>query len=124
MASGALPGLDVPGVVTPADFRGPCRGQGQARSERGTPGMPPPAVLLPSVTGGRHIREWIVEAIETLPEADPQAAWTHRTHLGDVLQLFIRSWKNPRPDVALDRLDLESTMTESAPFVVAITLDP
>jgi WD40 repeat protein len=73
---------------------------------------------------GTHIREWIVEALETLPEPDPQAAWTHRTHLGDVLQLFIRSWENPRPDVALDRLDLESTMTESAPFVVAITLDP
>ncbi len=73
---------------------------------------------------GTHVREWILEALEKLPDPDPRAAWSHRTHLGDVLQLFVRSWENPRPEIAIDRLDLQSTMTESAPFVVAITLDP
>ena len=39
---------------------------------------------------GTHVREWILEALEKLPDPDPQAAWSHRTHLGEGVGRWLR----------------------------------
>lgn len=39
------------------------------------------------------------------------------------VRLYKLTWTNPRPEVEIKSLDLESTMTQSAPFVVAITVE-
>jgi hypothetical protein len=40
------------------------------------------------------------------------------------IRLYVITWMNPRPEVEIMSLDLISTMTQSAPFVIAITADP
>jgi hypothetical protein len=37
------------------------------------------------------------------------------------VRLYKLTWKNPRPEVEIKSIDLVSTMTKSAPFVIAIT---
>jgi hypothetical protein len=127
--------FEWPQQVTGISVQQPCR---RLHLLLGTHGQEPDGVPIAKVTVhyadgqtnqvpiayGTNVREWIVEALETLPSADAKAAWTHRTHLGDVLQLFVLSWDNPRSEVLIDHLDLASEMAASAPFVVAITLDP
>jgi hypothetical protein len=42
---------------------------------------------------------------------------------GRSLWLFLQTWKNPHPDKQVTSIDLVSTLTDSAPFVVAMTVE-
>lgn len=53
----------------------------------------------------------------------PQARWKEHWPKWGV-RLYLTTWTNPRPEVTIQSLDLISTMTGSAPFVLAITVDP
>jgi hypothetical protein len=61
-------------------------------------------------------------------EGTNPAATDYRTDFpagepGKELRLFVATWENPRPDVEVTSLDLVSRETQSAPFVVAITVE-
>lgn len=61
------------------------------------------------------------------PTSDPPPVWTGRNAAADTsgstLRLYHTAWENRRPGVEVRSLDLISTLTESAPFVVAITVE-
>jgi hypothetical protein len=42
---------------------------------------------------------------------------------GQSLRLYLRTWENPRPDAVVQSLDYASALTETAPFLIAITLE-
>src|SRR5262249_52541143 len=50
--------------------------------------------------------------------------WSGRKVKGVLPRLFKLSWENPFPDVEVASLDFETTMAESAPWVIAITAEP
>ena len=85
---------------------------------------------------GRHVRDWWVsrDGGGVTPEArvawegtNPAATDDRRDRPvgepGKELRLFVATWENPRPDVEVTSLDLVSRETQSAPFVVAITVE-
>ncbi len=52
----------------------------------------------------------------------PTLAWTGKNAFYGV-QLFLRTWDNPKKDVAIERLDFVSAMGNAAPFLVAVTAE-
>lgn len=69
---------------------------------------------------GVDLRDW-------LPSWDPGAAangppvgWQGRDGNLDIL-LFEKQWPNPLPDVEISSIDMVSSMTQAAPFLVAVT---
>lgn len=39
------------------------------------------------------------------------------------IRLFMTTWQNPQPDRVVTHIDYRSTMTEAAPFLVALTIE-
>ncbi len=39
------------------------------------------------------------------------------------LRLVKRTWDNPSPEVEVEPIDFTSTMTQCAPFLIALTLE-
>jgi hypothetical protein len=52
--------------------------------------------------------------------AGPAVAW-HAKDAGEDVVLFVKQWANPLPGVEVESLDMVSTMTNAAPFLVAVT---
>ncbi len=77
---------------------------------------------------GRDVRDWAPDPGVTEPHgATP--AWTGtqerwRGRAGWGVRLYAARWTNPRPELEIRSIDLSSTMTRSAPFVIAITAEP
>jgi len=68
------------------------------------------------------VGEWqIGQASQHLPRAN--VVWTGKNAWGRI-QLFKRSWVNPRPEVEITTLDFLSARTAAAPFLIAITAEP
>jgi eukaryotic-like serine/threonine-protein kinase len=42
---------------------------------------------------------------------------------GQALRLYLRTWDNPRPDAWVESLTYESALTDSAPFLIAVTVE-
>jgi len=57
--------------------------------------------------------------------ANPSAAvaWSGVSPAGLPVWLFRTTWTNPTPEVVVTTIDLESAMTDVAPFIVAITAE-
>jgi hypothetical protein len=85
---------------------------------------------------GRHVRAWWVGHDGSRVTPDARIAWEgtnpaatdYRADFpvgepGKELRLFVATWDNPRPEVEVTSLDLVSRETQSAPFVVAITVE-
>ena len=51
----------------------------------------------------------------------PQERWKDRPGYG--VRLYKMTWKNPHPDRVIKAIDFVSTMEDSAPFLLAITLE-
>src|SRR5262249_7299985 len=82
---------------------------------------------------GRKVKVPLVYAQTTLDfnaASDPRElsrtplVWSGRKVKGVLPRLFKLSWENPFPDVEVASLDFETTMAESAPWVIAITAEP
>ncbi|MFB3789439.1 MAG: hypothetical protein ACE15F_24030 [bacterium] len=57
----------------------------------------------------------------------PADSWASQEAIDIVknpLRLFKTTWDNPNPDTRVDSLDFVSSMTDSAPFLVALTIEP
>lgn len=76
---------------------------------------------------GTHVRDWWTPADKTSVSGS-EVAWkgsnaaSSRANL--TLQLYKTTWKNPHPDKTITGLDYVSTMSHSAPFLIAITAEP
>jgi hypothetical protein len=57
----------------------------------------------------------------------PKPAWISPQEkigaTGKSLRLYVRTWKNPHPDLEVKTIDFVSHKTESAPFLLAITVE-
>jgi WD40 repeat protein/serine/threonine protein kinase len=81
------------------------------------------------ITYGEDVRDWWF-SFQSLPEYSNQAsiAWLGanpktRANESACLRLYLRSWTNPTPEVAITSIDLISAMTPCAPFLIAITVN-
>jgi hypothetical protein len=75
---------------------------------------------------GHSVVDWWFAKGDPLPTG-AAIAWNganERTEaVGHLIQLYAFTWINPRPDVAIASLDFVSLGEESAPFLMAVTLD-
>lgn len=71
---------------------------------------------------GRDLEAWFEEKAAGAQLLKP--AWQLRAPGTLRFQLYHTTWENPRPSVVLESLDFFSTMTEAAPFLIAVTAEP
>jgi hypothetical protein len=76
------------------------------------------------VVYGKDVRDWWCHDGDEEPTRG-KVAWTGSNgaamSTGNSLWLFSLTWKNPKPDKKVVSIDYISTLTEAAPFVVALT---
>lgn len=87
--------------------------------------------LLP-IEYGRHVRSWwsrlgdADSATARLEQAE--VAWTGSNpavaEQGGTLRLYLCRYPNPRPEIEIASINFVSAMTQSAPFLVALTIEP
>lgn len=77
---------------------------------------------IPIVYGRDVLTAWQRRATTSLT---PRVAWAHG-EAGNSLRtlLYHQAWTNASPEATIDSLDFVSAMTRSAPFLIAITLEP
>ncbi|MBN2390600.1 MAG: hypothetical protein JXR84_07750 [Anaerolineae bacterium] len=75
----------------------------------------------------RHLKDWWVQEGDPIP-TDTEIAWTGENEaahkLGYKIHLYRYTINNPFPNEEIVTLDFVSTMTESAPFLIALTVEP
>lgn len=75
----------------------------------------------------RHVRDWWIQKGNPIP-TDADIAWTGENEashkLGYNVQLYRYTANNPLPNEEIKTIDFVSAMTESAPFLVGITVEP
>ena len=50
--------------------------------------------------------------------------WSAMNNARVRVRLFKHTWMNPLPDTEIVSIDYESTMADSAPFLIAVTAEP
>jgi len=75
----------------------------------------------------RHTKDWWGQESDPLP-TDADAAWTGENEashkLGYNIQLYRYTANNPFPNEKIATIDFVSAMTDSAPFLIALTVEP
>jgi hypothetical protein len=83
------------------------------------------SATIPIVYGHSVVDWWFMDS-DPLP-TDAVVAWkgdNERTEgLGHSIQLYKFTWTNPRPDVSIQTIDFVSRGQESAPFLMAISVE-
>jgi WD40 repeat protein/tetratricopeptide (TPR) repeat protein/predicted Ser/Thr protein kinase len=76
------------------------------------------------IVHGEDLLEWQVlsDPVEELKRA--RVAWTGKLPHGRPVRLFKRTWENPRPDATIASFDFLSEMTDAAPFLIAVSVEP
>jgi hypothetical protein len=69
----------------------------------------------------RHVKDWQVQEDDPLP-TDAEIAWTGEENYR--IQIYMYTANNPFPDAEIATIDYISAMTASAPFLVALTVEP
>ncbi|MGA3145007.1 MAG: hypothetical protein ABSF10_18555 [Verrucomicrobiota bacterium] len=76
---------------------------------------------------GRSVVDWWINTDGQVP-TDAQIAWTGENEashkIGYKIQLYTYTVNNPRPGAELASIDFVSTVSDSAPFLVALTYEP
>jgi hypothetical protein len=76
---------------------------------------------------GRSVVDWWITADSTVP-TDAQIAWTGENDASHKIrykiQLYTYTVNNPRPGAEIATIDFVSTLSDSAPFLVAMTYEP
>jgi hypothetical protein len=70
---------------------------------------------------GEDVLAWDAPAVPS--STPPRLVWREMSPAGFPVWLFQTSWTNARPELDVTTIDLTSAMTNSAPFVVAITAE-
>jgi hypothetical protein len=80
-----------------------------------------------NIVYGADILDWWKGATEAKPPQSAAVAWTGSSPateaVGTSLRLFKRTYDNPKPDLTIETLDFISTQAESAPFLLALTVE-
>jgi hypothetical protein len=75
----------------------------------------------------RHVKDWWIQEGDPIP-TDADIAWTGENEashkLGCHIQLYRYTAINPFPNEEIKTIDFVSAMTESAPFLIALTIEP
>jgi len=76
---------------------------------------------------GEDVRAWWEKANDASDIENGKVAWRgtnpNAVEQGATLRLYRRTWKNPRPQMAVETLDFTSDMSRAAPFVIAISVE-
>jgi len=70
---------------------------------------------------GLDVLDWLTDPSELREGVEAEVAWQGSNVDGPV-RLYILTWFNPVPKLRIEAVSFESTKSESAPFLVAITL--
>lgn len=80
-----------------------------------------------NIVYGADLRDWWLGSDQTKEVKSATVAWTGSSPAteaaGSSIRLFKRAYDNPKPDLAIQSLDFVSTRSESAPFLVALTVE-
>jgi len=80
-----------------------------------------------NIVYGADTLDWWKGAAEAKPPQSAAVAWTGSSPateaVGTSLRLFKRTYDNPKPELKIETLDFISTQAESAPFLVALTVE-
>jgi hypothetical protein len=75
----------------------------------------------------RQVRDWWIQESDPIP-TDADIAWTGENQashkLGYNVQIYRYTVNNPFPNEEIKTIDFASAMTESAPFLIALTIEP
>jgi hypothetical protein len=76
---------------------------------------------------GQHIADWWFDPKIQLGTTEAKVAWTGQNEAaksyGQSIRLFRFSWDNPLKDLEISSIDLVSDKTDSAVFLIAVTLE-
>ena len=79
------------------------------------------------VVYGADTLDWWKGTAEAKPPQSGTVVWTGSNPATEAvwssLRLFKRTCDNPKPDLMIETLDFVSTQAESAPFLVALTVE-
>jgi hypothetical protein len=73
---------------------------------------------------GEDVRDWNSGNDTSTQLKHASVVWSALNDGQYRVRLFMTTWENPWPETEIISLDYVSTMTEAAPFVVAITVEP
>jgi hypothetical protein len=80
-----------------------------------------------NIVYGVDARDWWLSSGEPKEAKSATIAWTGSNSAADgagsSLRLFKRTYDNPKPDLTIETIDFVSTQSESAPFLIAVTLE-
>jgi hypothetical protein len=75
----------------------------------------------------QHVRDWWIQEGDPIP-TDADIAWTGENKAlhkpGYNVQIYKYTVNNPFPGDEIETIDFASEMTESAPFLIALTIEP
>jgi hypothetical protein len=75
------------------------------------------------ILNGIDTREWQAGSDGTKDLERAVVAWQGRNARGIAVHLFKSTWENPRPETEVESIDFVSEMTQSAPFLIALTTE-
>jgi hypothetical protein len=81
------------------------------------------AIKVVPITYGRHVLDWRTNpATVSSPNLESVGRIVHEVRgPSSTTWLYSTLWLNPHPDIPIDHLDFVTLMTESSPFLVAVT---
>ena len=72
---------------------------------------------------GHDLREWCFDYDPVREIRRAVVAWTGRNAGQHPVRLYKSTWENPLPDTEIVSMDFASAMTDSAPFLIALTTE-
>jgi tetratricopeptide (TPR) repeat protein len=72
---------------------------------------------------GTNLQDWWVTSDAVGKASHATVAWQGKTPGGQEVRLYADHWENPRPETQVKSIDFVSTMSRSAPFLIAITAE-
>lgn len=75
---------------------------------------------------GVDVRDWWLNEQDDTAASEVQLVWKGQNHAapdGPPLGVSMTTWTNPLPNVQIERIDYTTTMENSAPFLIAITVE-
>lgn len=76
---------------------------------------------------GRHVRDWWQSKGDPRPDSGSEIIWFGKNPAAQLnrarLRIYKSSFQNPLPDVTVQSIDYVSTLTLSAPFMLAMSIE-
>jgi hypothetical protein len=73
---------------------------------------------------GEDVRDWNAGGDSSTELKRGSIVWSATNKAPFLVRLFKSTWVNPKPDTEITTIDYVSTVSESAPFLIAITAQP